>query len=426
MIGFAGLSHLGVNSCAAAAARGEDVIAFDEDAALCSELAAGRPPFYEPGLVELLTGQKAGIRFTADAGELAKCDLVYFSLDTPTDKSNRSDTGLLEKLVARVLPSLSAGTTLVFLSQVPPGFTRRQAGSIAQQAAGKNLRVFCQVETLIFGNAVDRALNPERFIVGCAEPSEPLPERLQQYLGRFGCPILPMRYESAELAKISINAFLVASVATTNTLAEICEAVGADWAEIAPALRLDKRIGPHAYLAPGLGLAGGNLERDLITLLNLGAEHGTETCVVSAWLRNSAYRRDWALRKAHELVLSKVEHPLLAVWGLAYKQNTHSIKNSPAVALLEALPGYPAQIFDPKVKSIPNLQPSHKICDSALAACSGADALIIMTPWPEFSKIPPSEIKKAMRGKIVIDPYGVLETAACRAAALSHNRLGRS
>ena len=155
---------------------------------------------------------------------------------------------------------------VVILSQVPPGFTR------ARQRAGRALHY--QVETLIFGRAIERALYPERFIVGCADPTAPLPPAYRQFLDAFGCPILPMRYESAELAKISINMCLVASVSVANTLAELCEQIGADWSEIVPALRLDRRIGPHAYLTPGLGIAGGNLERDLATVCALADRAG--------------------------------------------------------------------------------------------------------------------------------------------------------
>ena len=122
---------------------------------------------------------------------------------------------------------------------------------------------------------MERALFPERFMVGCADPASRCRRSFTELLAAFKCPILPMRYESAELAKIAINIFLTASVTATNTLANICEKIGADWGEIAPALKLDKRIGPHAYLAPGLGLSGGNLERDLVTVQSLAAEHGT-------------------------------------------------------------------------------------------------------------------------------------------------------
>src|SRR5439155_15766795 len=137
----------------------------------------------------------------------------------------------------------------------------------------KRIQLHYQVETLIFGRAVERALFPERFMVGCADPGQPLPQGFDEPLAAFKCPILPMLYESAELAKIAINIFLVASVTATNTLAEVCERIGADWGEIAPALRLDKRIGSSAYLSPGLGLSGGNLERDLATVLGLASEH---------------------------------------------------------------------------------------------------------------------------------------------------------
>src|SRR5262249_61279085 len=128
---------------------------------------------------------------------------------------------------------------------------------------------YYQGKTLVFGQAVERALKPERPIVGCAEPAAPLEARFRTVLSAFGCPILPMRYESAELAKISINCCLVASVTVANTLAQVCEKIGADWGEIAPALKLDRRIGAYAYLAPGLGIAGGNLERDLATVQRL-------------------------------------------------------------------------------------------------------------------------------------------------------------
>src|SRR5208282_3885562 len=133
--------------------------------------------------------------------------------------------------------------------QVPPGFTRGVARVPHE-------RLIYQVETLIFGRAVERALHPERFIVGCADPARPLPPAFAAFLASFGCPILPMRYESAELCKISINFFLVASISAANSLAELSEHIGAEWSEIMPALRLDKRIGPHAYIAPGLGIAG--------------------------------------------------------------------------------------------------------------------------------------------------------------------------
>ena len=142
-----------------------------------------------------------------------------------------------------------------------------------------------------------------------------------------------MRYESAELAKISINFFLVSSVTTANILAEVCEKIGADWNEIVPALQLDKRIGKYAYLKPGLGISGGNLERDLATILKISKEKHTHRSVIKEWIENSKYRKNWLSNCFRNDVLpnfsdGKIDICLL---GLAYKENTHSTKNSPSI-----------------------------------------------------------------------------------------------
>jgi UDPglucose 6-dehydrogenase len=233
-----------------------------------------------------------------------------------------------------------------------------------------------------------------------------------------------MRFESAELAKIAINFFLVSTVATTNTLAEVCEAIGADWNEIAPALRLDKRIGTYAYLKPGLGIAGGNLERDLVTIRTLAARHGTDDGIIAAWQANSLHRRDWALRRLQSELLDRVRDPLLAVWGIAYKQDTHSIKNSPSVALLRALPGVRIRAQDPAAKLPADECPNVIVVADPLTALDGADALLVMTPWKFYAGINAVEIKTRLKGRLVIDPNAILDEKSCRAAGLDYHRLG--
>jgi UDPglucose 6-dehydrogenase len=284
--------------------------------------------------------------------------------------------------------------------------------------------LYYQVETLIFGRAVERALCPERYIVGCADPAQPLPPTYREFLNAHDCPILPMRYESAELAKISINMCLVASLSVANTLAELCENIGADWSEIVPALKLDKRIGQHSYLAPGLGIAGGNLERDLATVCHFADRYGTDAGVVRAWVANSRHRRDWALRTLYREILSKMDDPVIAVLGLAYKQDTHSTKNSPAIALLEHLRPFHVRVFDPVVPASAAPNPRCHAAKSELDACEGADIVVVMTPWQQFGKLDPAKIAQRLRGKTVLDPYAVLNVAACRAANLNYLTLG--
>jgi UDPglucose 6-dehydrogenase len=417
-IGYAGMTHLGLCSAIAAASKGFATVGFDADARLVGQLDSGQLPVVEPDLDNCLRDNRARIAFTRDIARLAACDVIYVAPDVPTDDSGRSDLAQLDRLLDLVLASVRPNSAVVVLSQVPPGFTR------ARQRADRLL--YYQVETLVFGRALERATRPERYIVGCPDPSVALPPALEAYLKAFDCPILPMRFESAELTKISINCCLVASVSVANTLAELCERIGADWSEIAPALKLDKRIGAYSYLAPGLGLAGGNLERDLATVLHFSEEYGTEAGVIAAFVGNSAYRKDWALRTLHEALLVHTPGATLGILGLAYKENTHSVKNSPSLALIRHLAPWALRVFDPVVPASAAPHPAATGAESALAAAQGVDALAIMTPWPEFRRLSCIDLAKAMRGRLVLDPYRVLDGVAARAAGLDYRTLGAS
>ncbi|MGH9346432.1 MAG: UDP binding domain-containing protein [Vicinamibacterales bacterium] len=411
VIGFAGLSHLGIVSSIAAAAKGLEVVAFDPDATLTAALARGELPLLEPGLAELLLQHRGRVRLASDPAALAACDVVFFSIDIPTDDSNRSDLAPLDRLIDATRGVVLQRATLVVLSQVPPGFTR-----------SRGLH-HCQVETLVFGQAVERALHPERIIVGCPDPAAPLPAAYAEYVRRFECPVLPMRLESAELAKIAINMLLVSSVSTTNMLAELCEGVGAEWGEIAPALRLDRRIGPHAYLTPGLGLSGGNLERDLATVQRLAGEHGADAQVVEAWLGQSARRRGWALRcLQHEDLVRP--GAAIAVWGLAYKPDTASTRNSPALPLLDALSSAHVTAYDPAARLDESRFPHVRRAEAPLPACAGADALVVMTPWRDLACVDLGAVASAMRGRVLVDPFGAIDAAAAARLGFTHYRLG--
>jgi UDPglucose 6-dehydrogenase len=421
MIGFVGLSHLGLTYGLATAAKGFEVVAYDPDPTLTARCAAGEFPIEEPGLSELFAQHRARISFTSAVTALAECELVFYSLDVRTNERNESDLGPLTQLIHATAPHLSQGTTAVVLSQVSPGYMRQLRRELGERSPAD---FYYQVETLIFGRAVERAMQPERFIVGADDPTRGLPAPFQAWHAAFECPVLVMRLESAELAKIAINFFLVSTVATTNTLAEICEAIGADWNEIAPALRLDRRIGPHAYLKPGLGIAGGNLERDLVTVQALAAQFGTDAGIVSAWQGNSAHRRDWAIRQVRRAFTPKEKQPVLAVWGLAYKADTHSTKNSPSLELMRVLRDHRIHAHDPVAQIDAAQFPNVTIFSSPLAAAVGADALLVMTPWSSYASFPLRELPKLLRGRVIIDPHAILDEAECRDLGFEYHRLG--
>ncbi len=395
-IGYAGMTHLGLNSAVAAAHKGFQVVGFDPHEKIIAELQASRTHINEPDLADMLVAHKDRLRFTTSSADLARCDIVYISLDVPTDDQALSDLSPVRAMIDEVNAALSPEALLVVLCQVPPGFTR----SIQRVPS----RVYYQVETLIFGRAMERALFPERYIIGCADPSAPLHPALASHLQAYGCPLLPMRYESAELAKTAINLFLAAQVCTANTLAEVCEKIGADWQEIIPSLRLDKRIGQHAYISPGLGLSGGNIERDLKTVSHIGYEMGAKVTVPMAYMEHSRYRKQWSIRKFFEHYDTKNRSCAVAILGLAYKENTHSVKNSPAVELLEALPDVAIRVYDPVVKELITNK-KMIFCSTPQEAVKNADILCVMTPWDEFKNADWPTLTASMRGKIIIDPY---------------------
>lgn len=415
VIGFAGLTHLGLVSAAVSAARGFDVIGYDDDAALVAQLAKGTPHVTEPQLPELLRKHVARLTFTARSGDLAGCDIVYIAKDVPSDDEGGSDLTPIHAMIDRAMAVMRPNTLLVILCQVPPGFTR-------QLTWPADRRIYL-AETLVFGRAVERAMSPERFIIGVAEPDAPLPEALATHLGAFECPLLPMRYESAEMAKISINLLLAASVSVANTVAEVCEHIGADWSEITPALKLDQRIGQYAYLNPGLGIAGGNLERDLVTTRHLAERYGTDKAVVSSFVANSRRRRDWAVQMLNRLVLREMPDARVALLGLTYKENTHSLKNSPAIALVNALAPQPLTAYDPAAApGAGGARVTRKA--TALDAVVMADVVAVMTPWPEFRKISAEQLGTRMHGRTVLDPYRMLDGRALKAAGFTYATLG--
>ena len=415
-IGFVGMTHLGVVSSLACAEKGFEVICFDPDANLIKELTQKIVNINEPNLDELLKKVQHSVNFTSDISNLNKCGIIYLSVDVSTNEKGESDLSLLDELLDLISENCDKNITIVILSQVPPGYTRSKFHLFD--------KIYYQVETLIFGEAVNRARNPERFILGSSNLDEKLPVDLDIYLKSYNCSLIIMDYESAELTKISINICLVASISVANTISELCEKIGANWSQIIPALRLDKRIGHFSYLNPGLGIGGGNLQRDLITYKKLGVKFNSNSQIIDAFLDNSDHRRKWVLDilKAEEKI--DINTSSIAILGLSYKNNTISIKNSPSIYLINSLDSSNIHVYDPVVKQEHYDNKSIKFFNSALDACDGCEVLIIMTPWEEFSSLDINKLKLLLKGDLIIDPYKALSKKNILNSGLRYKTLG--
>ena len=425
MIGFVGLSHLGIVYSLVAAAKGQDVIAFDLDATLCRDLDNGKFPMVEPGLLELRSMCGSRIRFTYDPKMLSECSVIYLSLDVDTDDDNRIDLGPLTELIERIYCWIPANVDLVIMSQVPVGFTRRLSTELNTRDPQNHFKIFYQVETLVIGDAIDRARSPEMLIIGQEDGAEELSQPFASYLKSFNCTVVLMGYESAELAKASINSYLMSAVAMANTFAEVCEKVGADWSEIIPALRLDKRIGANAYIEAGLGLSGGHLERDLRTMLDIAEDLGVHSNVIKSWDSSSKHRREWVADIINSEIIPSDSPPKIGIWGLSYKPGTDSTKNSVSIELINNLTQNEISVYDP-VARLHNYSRSKVTQEaSTLDTCRSAGILVIATAWEEFRSVDLEEVKELMTGRVIIDPWGVLDGRNCSELGFKYYRLGR-
>jgi UDPglucose 6-dehydrogenase len=422
---FLGLSHLGIVQSIGWASFGQPVVAVDPDPATVERLIRHDLPVREPGLPEVLERSRPWITFSADLSRLGDCPLVIVARDVPTDSANATDLGPVLDLIDAAVPYLRPHAVVVLMSQVPPGFTRSLEARVRSARPDLPFTLYYWMEMLVFGDAVRRCLEPERFIVGAADPDMPLPRLLGRGLERFGCPVLRMSYESAELTKTAINLYLAGAVTYTNLLADVCGTVGADWGEVAPALRLDKRIGAAAYLQPGLGIAGGNLERDLCTLRDLCLTHGIETTYLDALIDCNARRLDWARRKLAERVLGRTPSPTIGVWGLTYKKNTLSTKNSPALRLIAELDGRAKLLaWDPAVGAS-DVETMASIVRTRDEALTGSDCLLIMADWDHFADADFESIRRRMRRPLVIDCVGALNDRRQEMEGIEYVSMGR-
>ncbi len=416
-IGVVGLSHLGLVTSLSFAAKKIRVTGFDLSPLVVAEFNSGSFTVEEPGLHEVLYEFREYIDFSSDLESLNECDLIYIAKDIPTDDQGFSNLKPIHELIEVASKYFSKDSIIIILCQVAPGFTRELSKELEQS-------LYYQVETLIFGDAINRALRPERYIVGKVDNLHELSPTYLRVLETFGCPIIQTTFESAELAKLAINLYLASSITTTNSLAEICESIGADWNQIVPALRLDERIGSKSYVQPGLGISGGNIERDIASIINLGLHYKTDVGIFQSFIHNSNHRKNWPVKKIDEIETDGIKLHKIAIWGFAYKKDTHSIKNSPAIKIIHDLKDkYEIVATDPIAELPQNLSVSVKFETEPLEAVSGADCLLILTDWSIYSKIDLDELFDKIGKKIIIDPYGVLNDKAQK-MSLRYFRLG--
>lgn len=383
---FVGLSHLGLVTSICWTFKNKKVFAIDLDTNLIKNLSKGNYIFTEPNLKELFISTKKFFQPTSDFSKIQFCDLVFISLDTPTDKPNSLKK--INLLLNKTIPYLKNDVSLIILSQVPVGFTRTLETKIRKKNYNLRFNLYYFLNTLIIGESVIRFLNPERIILGCSNPKLMIHPIFNKALSKFNCPVIKMSYESAEMTKTAVNLFLASSITAANTLSDFCELVGADINEIIPALKLDKRIGNFAYLDPTLRISGGHLERELLKLNELSKKYKLAPGLAKSILLLNEKRIHWLLLK-----IMKFKPKSICLWGLAYKKDSDSTENAASIKLIKAL-GKKINItaYDPKA-TIPKSIRNYKRVNDKFEALKNSDILVILTAWDEFKTVKLDHLK---------------------------------
>lgn len=415
-----GLWHLGSVTSACLASVGHRVVGLDFDRSVVDSLQGGSPPLYEPGLQDLVKAGLAqgNLSYTADpASALSDAEVVWVTFDTPVDETDEADVGAVIDRVKTVFPHLPAGSLVLLSSQLPVGTTRRLENEFRQMQmkSGGEARAphfAYSPENLRLGKALSAFLQPDRIVVGIRQASDRAV--LEDLLHPITDRIEWMSVESAEMTKHAINAFLATSVAFINEIAALCEAVGADAREVERGLRSEARIGPHAYLTPGSAYAGGTLARDIGFLQTVGRERGIATPLFAGVRASNDAHAAWPRRMLERLV-GNLRGQTIAIWGLAYKAGTDTLRRSSAIDLCRWLvkAGAVVRVHDPVIDHLPeDLQDKVTLAATPEGAAEGARVLIVATQWPEYRTLPAAPVLAGMAGEpIVLDPNRFLDAS---------------
>jgi len=429
-----GCGYLGAVHAAAMASIGHDVVGIDVDQRKIDALAKGEAPFFEPGLPEILAqGIASGnLRFTTDMSEAAGSKVHFIGVGTPQQKdSYAADLTYVNAALDGLLPYLSEGDIVAGKSTVPVG----TAAGLAPRVTETGAILVWNPEFLREGFAVQDTVDPDRLVAGvpAGEPGEIAASVLREVYHPSvakGTPFIVTDYATAELVKVSANAFLATKISFINAMAEIAEVTGADVTQLADAIGHDARIG-RRFLGAGIGFGGGCLPKDIRAFSARAEELGRGESV--AFLRQvdeiNLRRRDRAVQLVVDGLGGSVFEKKVTVLGAAFKPHSDDIRDSPALDVAVRLHGLGANVTvtDPAaIENARRVHPQLSYVEGRDDAIRDADALVLVTEWDEYRReLPPEHASSLTDGRVVVDGRNGLDAEAWRAAGWTYYGMGR-
>lgn len=433
-ISVIGCGYLGAVHAACMAELGHEVIGVDVDQSKIDALAVGRAPFFEPGLPELLKSANASgrLRFTTDMSEVADSDVHFIAVGTPQKKGEyAADLTYVDAAVTDLLPHLHDGALVVGKSTVPVGTAARLAELVATAPVSASLA--WNPEFLREGFAVQDTLGPDRLVYGvpAGDPGAravAILDGIYEVALAKDTPRIVTDYATAELVKVSANAFLATKISFINAMAEIAEATGADVTQLADAIGHDLRIG-RRFLNSGLGFGGGCLPKDIRAFRARGEELGLGDSL--AFLGEvdaiNLRRRDRMVELTREALGGSLEGKRVAVLGLAFKPDSDDVRDSPSLDVAARLLAAGATVVatDPEaIETARRLHPEFDYVATAQEAVVDADAVLVLTEWKQFRTLEPADLDAAA-GRIILDGRNCLDREKWRSAGWLYRSLGR-
>jgi UDPglucose 6-dehydrogenase len=419
-IGVIGVGWVGLVTAACFAELGHEVWARDILPDKVESLARGEVPIHEPGLPELVAQNAERLHFTTDMAEvLEHTRLLFVCVDTPPTYSGDADLSRVESVVDEL--GDSGEHALVMKSTVPVGTGR----SIQRRRPGTGY--VSNPEFLKEGNAVADFMRPDRVVVGADEDSSEYADRVAALYAPLDAPVVKTDVASAEMIKLASNAFLATKISFINEIANVSEELGADVQEVAYGMGLDARIGPK-FLQAGIGYGGSCFPKDVQALKQLAGNTGYHFQLLTAVIEVNELQKRRTIGKLQKH-LGSLEGKEVALLGVAFKPDTDDIREATSLVLSGRLQGEGAsvRVYDPvAARNGTSMLGGARICESALEAVDGADAVVLVTEWPEFGELDwTGDVKARMRVPLVVDGRNFLDRERLVEGGFTYEGIGR-
>lgn len=416
-----GGGYVGLVAAAGLASVGHEVAVGEADADKAASLRDGILPIFEDGLENLVREGIADERlsFHADNATAAEgADIVLLALPTPSANDGSVDTSYVRDVVKELAPILEPGAVLVTKSTVPVG-TAEQFQRVLDDH-GSGAVVVSNPEFLREGTAVHDFFHPDRIVIGSFDPHAA--DMVASMYSKIDAPVLKTTPECSELIKYAANAYLATRVTFANSIANVCEAVGADVIDVLEGVGMDRRIGTH-FMRPGPGFGGSCFPKDIEALAAISREAGYSFSLLESVIDANTIQIERTVGKIVDSV-REIDHPRIALWGLAFKADTDDIRESPAVKMAEALVdgGFDVHAYDPAVRTAVE---GVTIEPTAVAAATGADVLVIATEWSQFADVDLASLHEAMRTPTIVDTRNLWHDRTEALASFSYAGTGR-